>query len=214
MNTPLISLWLPRHFLSKFSLFVWTKVCFLFYNSWLEMLQACNWDNQSCIILPGRFFILHLIPVSLKRGGFRLAFLEVDNIVIIFPLPAWFRGTRVLSMPGNLNSLSEQLSLGCFSKSTRAEEINDFAIEEGFLKKWVSLEKDQLNQLWAFCRMCGFHWLFYWKAGQCHWQGCQASCQPACHAMEQVSPETCLPQPQAGAPRSPGCSSESYEVFS
>lgn len=56
-------------------------------------------------------------------------------------------------MPGNLNSLSEQLSLGCFSKSTRVEEINDFAIEEGFLKKWFSLEKGQLNQLWAFCRL-------------------------------------------------------------
>lgn len=132
-------------------------------------------------------------------------------MVIIFPLPARFRGTRVLSVPGNLNSLSEQLSLGCFSKSTRVEEINDFAIEEGFLKKWFSLGKGQLNLLWAFCRMCGFHWLFHWKAGQCHRQDWQASCQLTCHAMEQLSLETHLPQPQPGAPSSPWCSSESYK---
>jgi len=44
-------------------------------------------------------------------------------------------------VPGNLNLLSEQLSLGCFSKSSTAEERNDFAIEEGFLKKWFSPEK-------------------------------------------------------------------------
>lgn len=107
-------------------------------------------------------------------------------------------------MPGNLNTLSEQLSLGCFSKSTRVEEINDFAMEEGFLKKWFSLKNSQLNQLWAFFRMCVFHWLFYWKADQCHRQGCHGA----------VTPETCLsqPQPQPGAPRSPGCTSESYKV--
>lgn len=136
------------------------------------------------------------IPVSLKGGGSRLAFLEVNHVVIIFPLPAWFGGTRVRPTPGNLNSLSEKLSLGYFSKSSTAEERNDFAIEEGFLKKWFSLEKGWLNQLGAFCRMCGFHWLFHWKLGQCHRQGCPASCQPAYHAVEQWAPKTCLPQPQ------------------
>lgn len=131
-----------------------------------------------------------------KGGGSRLAFLEVNHVVIIFPLPAWFGGTRVRPTPGNLNSLSEKLSLGYFSKSSTAEERNDFAIEEGFLKKWFSLEKGWLNQLGAFCRMCGFHWLFHWKLGQCHRQGCPASCQPAYHAVEQWAPKTCLPQPQ------------------
>lgn len=170
---------------------------FLFYDGWLKALQACSFR----IIKAALFSLANSssriwCTSQLKGRWFQASIFRNGSCVIIFPLPSWFRGTRVQPTPGNLNSVSEQLSLGCFSKNSTAEERNDFAIEDGFLKKWFSLEKGWLNQLGVFCRMCGFHWLFHWKPGQCYRQGWPASCQPACHVVEKLALKTCLPQPQ------------------
>lgn len=87
-----------------------------------KMLQAHRADNQSCIILPGKFFFSLGIWLTVRWKGSVLgvAFSQVAHVVIISS-PAQIRGTGVRPILGNVNSLSEQPRLGYCSKDSTAE---------------------------------------------------------------------------------------------
>lgn len=212
--TPSISLWLPRHFVFKFSLLVCTKVFFLFYSSWLEVLQAHSSDNQWFFSLAnssshvwytsqlkGRWFQVSIFrsgscyyfsPLCSIQGNQSLASAR-ESEQPFRAAQSWLLLKELYSRRKKCFCIRGRLSEELVFTRRRPIEPTWGVLQDAWISLTLSLETRSMSQ----ARMPGF-----------------LPAHLLCHGA--VSPENLLaPAPaRAGkAPRSPGRSSESYGIW-